>query len=297
VIGGAIFDPWPGREVLQERLAAAMAAAPDYEARLNAARLWRKEWHFRVGVHHLRGLIGAAVAGRKYADLAEAVLAALWPVVVAEFAVRHGPPPGAGAVVLGMGSLGAGWLTAGSDLDLIVIYDPAKAEASGGPRPLAARPYYARLTQALVTALTAPMPEGRLYEVDMRLRPSGRQGPVATALAAFTLYQETEAWTWEHLALTRARPVAGSAALGKRVERFRRKLLRASGAPAKVLPDVADMRERIAQAKGEAADWDLKAGPGGVQDIELLAQAGALMAGSPERSTAAQLKASVKSGC
>ncbi len=91
-------------------------------------------------------------------------------------------------------------LNAGSDLDLIVIYDADGVDASDGPRPLAARPYYARLTQAMVTALSAPTAEGRLYEVDMRLRPSGRQGPVATSIDSFGTYQMTEAWTWEHLA-------------------------------------------------------------------------------------------------
>src|SRR5690606_38377421 len=106
------------------------------------------------------------------------------------------------------GSLGARQLNAGSDLDLIVIYDADGVDGSDGPRPLAARPYYSRLTQAMITAVSAPTAEGRLYEVDMRLRPSGRQGPVATSVQSFESYQMTEAWTWEHLALTRARVVA-----------------------------------------------------------------------------------------
>jgi [glutamine synthetase] adenylyltransferase / [glutamine synthetase]-adenylyl-L-tyrosine phosphorylase len=207
VIGGSFWEAWPGTARLLEDLAATMAAVPEYERKLDSARRWMKEWHFRIGVHHLRGLIDAFEAGKSYADLAEAVICALWPVVTADFTRRHGPPPGRGAVVLGMGSLGAGRLNAGSDLDLIVIYDAAGAEASLGAKPLATRPYFARLTQAMVTALTAQMPEGRLYEVDMRLRPSGRQGPVATSIDSFRSYQRDEAWTWEHLALTRARPL------------------------------------------------------------------------------------------
>ncbi|MFN4204694.1 MAG: glutamine-synthetase adenylyltransferase, partial [Tabrizicola sp.] len=195
VIGGDFFADWPGPKALAADLAARLAGIGDYEARLTAARVWAREWHFRVGVHHLRGLIDASVAGREYADLAGAVLAALWPVVIAEFGSKHGPPPGRGAIVLGMGSLGAERLNAASDLDLIVIYDSAGEESSEGKRPLAARAYYARLTQALVTALTAPMADGRLYEVDMRLRPSGRQGPVATSIQSFRDYQMTEAWT------------------------------------------------------------------------------------------------------
>ena len=106
-----------------------------------------------------------------------------------------------------------------------MIYDAAGVDASDGRRPLASRAYYARLTQALVTALSAPMAEGRLYEVDMRLRPSGRQGPVATAFEAFKTYQNEEAWTWEHLALTRARAVTGDGGLAQKVEAFRLELL------------------------------------------------------------------------
>ena len=189
VIGGDFFSPWPGAATLRQDLAARLAEEADYERRLDLARRWAKEWHFRVGVHLLRGLMAPDEAGKAYADLAEAVLAAMWPVVQAEFARKHGPAPGRGAVVLGMGSLGAGRLHARSDLDVIVIYDPDGVEMSDGRRPLATRTYYARLTQALVTAMSAPMAEGKLYEVDMRLRPSGNQGPVATSWAAFCKYQ------------------------------------------------------------------------------------------------------------
>ncbi len=240
-----------------------------------------KEWHFRIGVHLLRGLISADEASAEYADLAESILTSLWPVVVDNFTVKFGPPPGNGAVVLGMGSLGAGRLTSRSDLDLIVIYDPAGVEMSDGPRQLASRTYYARLTQALVTALSAPMSEGKLYEVDMRLRPSGNQGPVATSLESFRLYQREEAWTWEHLALTRARVVAGASDLGQVVEAFRRLLLAEKGDPERVIEGVVDMRTRLADAKPGKSAWDAKNGPGYLQDIELVASAGALIAGSP----------------
>jgi glutamate-ammonia-ligase adenylyltransferase len=296
VIGGDFFAEWPGSGALAAELSSRLAALGDYEARLNAARVWAREWHFRIGVHHLRGLIDASVAGREYAGLAGAVLAALWPVVVAEFARKHGAPPGRGAVVLGMGSLGAERLNAASDLDLIVIYDAAGREASEGPRPLASRAYYARLTQALVTALTAPMSDGRLYEVDMRLRPSGRQGPVATSVEGFRDYQMTEAWTWEHLALTRARPVAGDAALGAEVEAIRLEVLAAKGGSGGVLPDVAEMRARIFAAKAPESDWEAKVGPGRLQDIELLAQSCALRTASPARRVEPQLRAGLRAG-
>lgn len=300
VIGGDFFADWPGEAALLADLTARLNAADDYEAALDTARRWMKEWHFRTGVHHLRGLIDARTAGRHYADLAGAVLAGIWPVVVAHFAAKHGAPPGKGAVVVGMGSLGARALNAGSDLDLIVIYDAggaSEAEMSEGRRPLATRPYYARLTQAFITALTAPMAEGRLYEIDMRLRPSGRQGPVATALPAFAQYQQKEAWTWEHLALTRARVVAGAETVGQAFEKVRDEVLRYPRDAAKVLADVADMRARIIAAKGGGQGaYEAKLGPGHLMDIELVAQAAALLSPDNPGQIAAQIKAGVAIG-
>ncbi|MGY3437136.1 MULTISPECIES: bifunctional [glutamine synthetase] adenylyltransferase/[glutamine synthetase]-adenylyl-L-tyrosine phosphorylase [unclassified Marinovum] len=295
VIVGDFFADWPGQSALTQGLSEVLAREGDYESKLDAARRWAKEWHFRIGVHHLRGLIDAGQAGQQYAELAEANLAALWPEVMAQFAIKHGPAPGRGAVVLGMGSLGAARLTSSSDLDLIVIYDAEGVESSEGRRPLAARAYYARLTQALVTAMTAPMSEGRLYEVDMRLRPSGTQGPVATSWQSFENYQRNEAWVWEHLALTRARAVAGATGLGEDVERLRCDLLGQRGRE-DVLSEVAKMRARIAASKSPEGGLDAKIGPGRMQDIELFAQAGALIEGCAERDTQAGLAAAARAG-
>ncbi len=294
VIGGSFWAPWPGLAALRDELSARLAELPDYEGRLDSARRWQKEWHFRIGVHHLRGLIDGFEAGKLYADLAEAVIAALWPVVAEDFASRHGPQPGRGAVVVGMGSLGAARLNAASDLDLIVIYDAGGAEMSEGRRPLAVRTYFARLTQAMVTALTAQTAEGRLYEVDMRLRPSGRQGPVATSVESFRAYQMEEAWTWEHLALTRARVLAGAPGLAAEVETIRRAVLAAKGPGDRVRPDVEEMRGRLAAAKPAEGPWDAKRGIGRMMDVELLAQALALRAASPARQIERQVQAGVK---
>ncbi|TBN36545.1 glutamine-synthetase adenylyltransferase [Paracoccus subflavus] len=305
VLGGTFFSPWPGAQGLRaeaDRILQTALTEPGggYEAALDAIRRWAHEWHFRIGVHHLRGLIDADEAGVQYADLADAALAALFPVVAADFARKHGVPPGRGAVVLAMGSLGARSLNAGSDLDLIVIYDAGDTEGSDGPRPLAARPYYARLTQAVITAISALTAEGRLYEVDMRLRPSGRQGPVATAIESFRSYQMAEAWTWEHLALTRARVVATAGqeaeALGNEVEALRLEVLRERGSDQRVMPDLADMRERIFAARPMDGAWEAKIGPGRLQDIDLLAQSLALRAGDPARGTLAQLRAGRRAG-
>ena len=296
VIGGDFFADWPGQVALQRALNVVLEQAHDYEARLDSARRWMKEWHFRIGVHHLRGLIHADGAGRQYGDLAQSVLGAVYPVVMDHFAAKHGAPPGRGAVVVAMGSLGAGRLHAASDLDLIMIYDGQDVEASDGPRPLQTRPYYARATQALVTALSAPMAEGRLYEVDMRLRPSGGQGPVATAFSGFETYQMQDAWTWEHLALTRARVVAGDAGLGADVEAVRTRVLAAKADGADVLANVADMRRRIASVKAPDGQLDAKIGAGRLQDIELTGQMVALRVGATVRATPDQIKAGVSAG-
>ncbi|MFG6079512.1 hypothetical protein ACEUZ9_003943 [Paracoccus litorisediminis] len=305
VLGGSFFAEWPGVAGLHRQIESVLEqglAARDggYERALDDARRWAHEWQFRTGVHHLRALIGAEEAGGQYADIADATVAALFPVVTAEFARRHGPPPGRGAVVLGMGSLGARQLNAASDLDLIVIYDAGGQDSSDGPKPLAPRAYYARLTQAMITALSAPTSAGRLYEVDMRLRPSGRQGPVATSVQSFRDYQMTEAWTWEHLALTRAR-VIGSCGpsghdLGHEVEALRQEVLQTQGQNPRVLPDLAEMRARIFAAKAPDGAWEAKIGRGRLQDIELLAQSFALRAGIPARAVAAQLRAGPRAG-
>jgi glutamate-ammonia-ligase adenylyltransferase len=296
VIGGDFFADWPGKLVLQAELDALLAADTDYETQLDATRRWTKEWHFRIGVHHLRGLTDATRAGAQYADLADCVIAGLLPVVTAQFARKHGPPPGRGAVVLGMGSLGAAQLNAMSDLDVILIYDPLDADMSEGPRPLSSRLYYARLTQAMITSLTALMAQGRLYEVDMRLRPSGNQGPVATSWASFQDYQRTKAWGWEHLALTRARVVAGNADLGADIEAFRQDILNTPRVQSEILHEVTEMRARLAAAKSPAGIWDAKTGAGRMLDIELLAQAGALLANSAARDVPSGLKDAVAGG-
>jgi len=296
VLGGAFFADWPDLQALRADLKSRLDADNDYERRLDAARRWMKEYHFRIGVHHLRGLISATQAGRQYADLAEVLLVELWPVVEQQFASKHGPMPGKGAMVLGMGSLGAQRLNATSDLDLIVIYDADGVDFSEGRRPLASRAYYARLTQALVTAMTAPMAEGRLYEVDMRLRPSGTQGPVATSITSFKDYQQNQAWTWEHLALTRARPVAGTQALMDEIEDFRQSLIARPSEEGKLRQDVAEMRAKIAESKSPEGVWDAKIGAGRLQDIELTAQAAVLLAGGKTRDVAESLKMGVSLG-
>ena len=275
VVGGSFFELPPSTAVMVDELRDRISREVDYEARLDAARAWHAERHFQIGVHLLRGLIDAEASGRFYAQLAEATLIASLPEVCRDVERRYGAVSDLRLCVLGMGSLGAGWLHAGSDLDLIVIYDGAGT--SDGRRALDARSWAGKLTQALVTALSAPMSRGRLYEVDLRLRPSGRQGPVATSWAAFQDYQRTQAWVWEHLALTRARPVAGSVDLMEEVAAFRDAFLSEIGDPVRVADGLAEMRERLFAARTPSGPWDMRAGPGGGQDVELFAQARTLI--------------------
>src|SRR4029077_12039223 len=204
---------------------------------------------------------------------AETALAALLPAVEAEFAWHHGRVAGGMFIVIGMGRLASREMTLASDLDLILIYDaPPGSEISDGPHPLPVASYYARLSQRLIGAITAPTAEGRLYEVDMRLRPSGASGPIASSLAGFTRYQRESAWTWEHMALTRAGPVAGDAALFERVALAITAALTAPREPRRLLLDVADMRQRIAEENPRPSPWDLKNGPGGLLDLEFIVQ-------------------------
>ncbi len=172
-----------------------------------------------------------------------------------------------------MGKLGGRELSIRSDLDLIMVYDaPADGTQSDGDKPLPPTTYYARLIQRLLSAITAPTAEGSLYEVDMRLRPSGRAGPLATSLEAFIRYQDESAWTWEHMALTRAQIIHGDPALNDAVTAEINKVLCNERDTETLLRDVADMRARIDKEHGTDDVWNAKYLRGGLIDIEFLAQ-------------------------
>jgi glutamate-ammonia-ligase adenylyltransferase len=255
------------------RAEAYLAPSHDFEDALNRARDYAAEEKFLIGVRLISGVLDADMAASAYSALAGAVVAGLLARVEAEFAAEHGVVVGGRVAVLAMGKLGSREMTAASDLDLIVIYDfPPDAASSDGRRPLAPAVYYARLTQRLVAALTAPTKAGRLYEVDLRLRPSGRQGPLATSLSAFARYQREGAETWEHMALTRARVAAGDATLARDIAEVARETLSQPREPRKLAREIADMRALIAREKGDKGAFDLKLAPGGLIDVEFLAQ-------------------------
>ena len=254
------------------RAAHALAAAETLEESLDAIRDHMQDEAFAIGLRLFSAALEPTAAGQAYSALAEAVVRILLVRVTAAFAGDHGGIAGAACVVVGLGRLGAGEMTARSDLDLMLIYDFDPAQpVSDGSRPLHAVQYYARLTQRLISALTVATRRGRLYEVDMRLRPSGRQGPLATQLRSFIAYQGGEAQTWEHMALTRARVIAGDPALASRTTEAIQAVLRRRPAT-DPRADVAAMREKVAAAKGENDSWDLKLAAGGLMDVDFIAQ-------------------------
>ncbi len=268
-----LLSELPNRAYLAARLLAFLENTVIYEEVLDRLRIFASEQKFLIGVRLLTGTIDPKRAGKAFSDLADLTIGAALNAVTAEFAVRHGTVAGGKVVILGMGKLGSRELTAGSDVDLILLYDhDADAEESDGPRPMAPSHYYARLTQRLISAVSAPMAEGVLYELDLRLRPSGNKGPVATHFSAFSKYQRNDAWTWEHMALTRARPIGGDPRFLQAVESEVAAILALPRDRKKVATAAAEMRAMIEKEKPPRDSWDLKLIPGGLIDLEFIAQ-------------------------
>lgn len=267
------FDLPPDGADLDVELDGMLAQARDFVETLDLCRRWANDRRFQIGMLTLRNRIGPESAGRALSDIADTVLSRLQPRVEEEFARQHGHIPGAGFAIVAMGKMGSREMTATSDLDLILIYDaPPGSDASDGPKSLSPSTYFARLTQRLINAVTAPTAEGVLYQVDMRLRPSGNAGPIATSLEAFERYHQDMAWTWEHMALARARLISGPPPLMARIETVIAETLRRPRDPDTLLADVAEMRERMAREHKGASPWDVKHRRGGLVDIEFLGQ-------------------------
>jgi glutamate-ammonia-ligase adenylyltransferase len=254
----------------EKRLREQMKRVSEFEGQLNVARRFHREEAFRIGYQLLRGAIGASEAGIAYADLADACVIVLAEVCEKDILTRFSGVIGRWSVCA-LGKFGGRELTATSDLDLMLIYEPQ--DDSGGTLA-------ARFVQRLIAALSAPTEEGTLYEVDMQLRPSGRAGPVAVRFSAFERYYREEAWTWEFMALTRIRPVAGDRDLGHRVVETARQALRTKSTDPKITTDAGDMRRRMARERKARSAWDVKLAPGGLVDIEFVVQHAILTAAS-----------------
>ncbi|SFR78078.1 bifunctional [glutamine synthetase] adenylyltransferase/[glutamine synthetase]-adenylyl-L-tyrosine phosphorylase [Sphingomonas jatrophae] len=240
----------------------------DYQALLDRVRQLVGERRFALGVQLVAGTCDPLTVAEGYARVAEAALLTLTRATVAEFERAHGRVPGGELVVLALGRLGGGALTHASDLDLIYLFTGDHLAESDGARPLGATLYFNRLAQRVSAALSVPTPSGSLYEVDTRLRPSGMQGPLASSTASFAHYQRSGAWTWEHMALTRARVVFGGEAARAEVEAIIADTLRAPRDCAKLLEDARRMRGDVARHKPPAGEFDVKLVPGGLVDAE-----------------------------
>ena len=220
LIDPRFFGAMPDQRELSARLAATLADANSYEEFLDRLRLFGQESLFLIGTRILSGTVSAQQASVAFADVAEGIVHTVHGLVTDRFAAQHGRIKGQETAILAMGRLGSREMTASSDLDLILLYDfDPEHPDSDGARSLHGAHYFARFTQRLISAFTTRTNYGVLYEVDMRLRPSGRAGPVASHVKSFAEYQDREAWTWEHMALTRARVISAPPGFRARIER------------------------------------------------------------------------------
>ena len=269
-----IIDP----HILMQKVEGFLAEAKGFEDVIERARIIGQEQKFLISAGLISGTISPELAGKQFSVLAETLLDRLFERVRAAFEQRHGVIEGARIALLAFGRLGSSQMNATSDLDVILLYEaPDGIEYSSGDKPLDRTLFFTRLTQRLISAISSQTAEGVLYEVDMRLRPSGNAGPLASSRKAFVAYQHEKAWSWEHLALTRSRVIYADGDFGNKIERdirgvFTRKIDRK-----KLLGDVVDMRRRLARERPPRHAFDLKLVENGLMDIEFIAQSAVLL--------------------
>ena len=273
VLSRDFFDFIPCPDEMASELSEALEMAPDFQDFLDIERRWANDKVFQVGAHMLRGRMSPVEASTPLSDVADSCLKALLPEIENAFAADHGKIPGGTMAVVAFGKLGSREMTVSSDLDLMFIYDcPPDTVVSDGRKPLSPGQYYARLFQRFIGAITAPTGEGKLYEVDMRLRPAGEAGPIASSFEGFIKYQEAGAWTWERQALTRARVICAEGDLGARFGDVMRSVLTIPREPGRLASEVREMRDRLLKEHGTDDVWSVKHVRGGLVDIEFIAQ-------------------------
>ncbi len=268
LIDTSAFDPPPSVEILAQQFAH-LEPGEDYQTLLDRVRQRVGDRRFALGAQIIRGSDPLEV-GRGYARVAEAAIEALGAATVAEFEAQHGRVPGGELVILALGRMGGGVLTHASDLDLVYLFTGDFMTESDGPKPLGATQYFNRLGQRITNALSVATAAGPLYEVDTRLRPSGAQGLLAVSLDSFARYQREEAWEWEHLALTRARPVFGSPQAREALGAILTETLERPRDFDELARHAVKMRGEIAKHKPPASELDVKLVPGGLVDLEFL---------------------------
>ena len=293
--GGRALD---GRA--REDLRSALRLSRTYQDVLDIVRRWASDARFDTGLGLLRGRRSPRQSGAGLSEIADAAVEALLAAAREAFSERHGAVPDSGFAILAYGKWGSGELTLGSDLDMAAVYDaPPEMTHSDGPKPLWASTYFNRLMQRLQTAITARTGEGSLFEIDLRLRPSGRDGPLAIHIDGFERYQKQDAWTWEHMALVRSRAAVGPPALAARLDAIRMEVLAQPRCGLRAA--VRGMRAKMAAQRKASEPFDLKHRPGGLIDLEFLAQYLVLehAAAHPpiaERSAAAVFRAAAAAG-
>ena len=272
LIDASALEPVPPVAELAARFGRADGAGEDYERVLDRVRRRVNETRFALGAQVVLGAGDPIEVSRGYARVAEAAIQVLADATIVEFEKVHGRVPGARLVILGLGRLGGAALTHASDLDLIYLFSGSHEAESDGAKPLRASDYFNRLAPRITAALSVPTAAGRLYEVDTRLRPSGSDGLLAISLDTFADYQREKAWTFEHMALCRARPVYGSEADRAALQGIIDAVLRLPRDPARVAEDAERMRLEIARHKKPKGEFDIKLTPGGLVDLEFAVQ-------------------------
>ena len=242
--------------------------AGDYQGRLDHVRRVVGDRRFALGAQIVAGVADPLAVAGGYARVAEAAIEVLAETTVADFARAHGTVPGSEFLILALGRMGGGLMTHASDLDLIYLFTGDFRAESDGAKPLGATLYYNRLAQRVTAALSVPTAAGALYPVDTRLRPSGSQGPLVVSLDSFARYQRDDAWTWEHMALARARPVFGSPGARAALTSVVREALEVEHPNRDPAADAIAMRTDMAAHKPPAGPWDAKLLPGGLVDLE-----------------------------
>ncbi len=272
LIDATAFDPVPSVAALAAQFSR-LDPGDDYQTLLDRVRQRVGDKRFALGVQIVRGEADPLDVAAGYGRVAEAAIAALAGASVTEFEKAHGKVPGGELVILAMGRLGGGLLTHASDLDLIFLFTGHFSAESDGAKPLGATLYFNRLAQRIGNALSVSTAAGPLYEIDTRLRPSGTQGPLAVSFDSFAKYQREAAWSWEHLALTRARPMFGSDAARAALDRIIADTLAMPRDRAALVREAIKMRGDIATHKPPAGPLDVKLVPGGLIDLEFLVHA------------------------
>ncbi len=267
------YDRLPKGKALKANLREAVAQGKDMEDALNAMRFWTNDRRFRIGIQCIKKTLPLHKAARNLSGIADAVIDVLMEEVRKDFEKTHGIVENGTFAVLGMGKLGGKEMTFSSDLDLVFVYDVPDSDAlSTGAQPLPVSQYYARLSRRFVNALTSLTPEGTLYNVDLRLRPSGNDGPVVSHICAFVDYYKKSAWAWEYLALTRARVIHSPKPFKQHLKSLIRGMLSEKRDPLTFAEGVLDMYSRFRKAHPVTFPFRVKYTPGGLIELEYIAQ-------------------------